>query len=255
MNQLRRVSPSLIVALLALFVAVGGTAIAVNKINGKTIKKKTIPANRVKPNALTGKQINEAKLGVVPKATTADSATSAQNATTADTATTADAATTAGTADSAATADVADDSKRLGNVLATSYTRGGGTMVRKRVLIDAGDTSETIVTISNGGTLRGGCGAGADQLNLTMFNSTSATRDVVLSAINTFDNPPAGVAADQSLAPNATTSPAVSLLGSIGFVSTVTPGTSSITSLQVAHVDKGSQCEVIVTGWTNGTVS
>ncbi|HEY5943495.1 MAG TPA: hypothetical protein VIT89_11635 [Solirubrobacterales bacterium] len=61
-----------VIACLALFIALGGSVYAANKISGKQIKKsslpgnrikpKTIPANRIKPNSLTGKQINEKTL-------------------------------------------------------------------------------------------------------------------------------------------------------------------------------------------------
>lgn len=51
------------VALLALVVAMGGTAVAGNLINGGDIKKNTV----------TGKQVKESSLGKVPKATKADS--------------------------------------------------------------------------------------------------------------------------------------------------------------------------------------
>jgi hypothetical protein len=63
-----------VVALLALFIALGGSVYAASKIDGKTIKKGTIPANRVKADSLGGKQINESKLGEVPSAATAGSA-------------------------------------------------------------------------------------------------------------------------------------------------------------------------------------
>ncbi|MGB2710133.1 MAG: hypothetical protein WBC33_01350 [Conexibacter sp.] len=79
----RRPSAGLVVAIVALFVALGGTSYAAVKISGVTIQKGTIPANRVVPNALTGKQIDEAKLGAVPlasKALSADNATAAQSA-------------------------------------------------------------------------------------------------------------------------------------------------------------------------------
>lgn len=71
-----------VVACLALFIALGGSVYAAGKINGKQIKRnsvpgnrikpKTIPANRIKPksltasqvkaNSLTGKQINQKSL-------------------------------------------------------------------------------------------------------------------------------------------------------------------------------------------------
>ncbi len=56
-----------VVACLALFIALGGSVYAAGKINGKQIKKssvpgnrikpKTIPPNRIKPESLTGNQV------------------------------------------------------------------------------------------------------------------------------------------------------------------------------------------------------
>jgi hypothetical protein len=46
-----------VVAVAALFFALGGTVYAAGKISGSTIKPKSIPANRIKPNSLTGKQL------------------------------------------------------------------------------------------------------------------------------------------------------------------------------------------------------
>jgi hypothetical protein len=58
----------MIVALLALFVALAGTAWAAQSINGGAIKKHTIGAGKIKHKTLTGYQINTNKLGVVPAA-------------------------------------------------------------------------------------------------------------------------------------------------------------------------------------------
>ena len=92
-RHIPRPSPSMIVALLALFVAMGGTVYAASTINGKTIKKNSLPGNRIKKktvtgnrlknNTVTGTQVNEATLGKVPSAATADTATTATTATTA----------------------------------------------------------------------------------------------------------------------------------------------------------------------------
>jgi hypothetical protein len=54
-----RITFSNVVALLALFFALGGTVYAAAKISGKTIKPKSIPANRIKPNSLSSKQIKD----------------------------------------------------------------------------------------------------------------------------------------------------------------------------------------------------
>ncbi len=65
---MRRPSPAMIVALIALVVALGGTAIAAQTINGGAIKKQTIGGGKLKQKTLTGFQINTNKLGVVPAA-------------------------------------------------------------------------------------------------------------------------------------------------------------------------------------------
>jgi hypothetical protein len=67
-------SPALLVAGLALVVAVssGTAAVAASLITGAQIKDRSITAVDVARNALTGVEINESKLGVVPRATTAD---------------------------------------------------------------------------------------------------------------------------------------------------------------------------------------
>ena len=51
-----------VVAVLALFVALGGSAYAAGKFSGKQIQPKSLPGNRVKPNSLTTKQIKDATL-------------------------------------------------------------------------------------------------------------------------------------------------------------------------------------------------
>jgi hypothetical protein len=100
---IRRQAPALLVAVAALVVALGGTVYAAAKINGHTIKPKSIPgnrlaprsvpANRLKPGALsgsalapgsvTGIQVDASTLGQVPTAVHADSADSAHDAETA----------------------------------------------------------------------------------------------------------------------------------------------------------------------------
>jgi hypothetical protein len=103
-------SPALAISILALFVALGGTVYAAKKakIDGKTVKVKSLPgnrvqlrsiaANRLKPGALqtalsgqkdgliTGAEINELSLGQVPNAAHAETADSAKSAIDAQTA-------------------------------------------------------------------------------------------------------------------------------------------------------------------------
>jgi hypothetical protein len=100
---LRRQAPALVVAGLALVAAFGGTVYAAGKINGRTIKVKSlpgnrlavgsVPGNRLKPGALrgnllapgsiTGVQIDASTLGQVPSAVHAETADSAHDAETA----------------------------------------------------------------------------------------------------------------------------------------------------------------------------
>ena len=102
-----RGSPALVIAVLALFVALGGSVYAAKKarIDGRAIRAKSIPGNRVKPRSiaanrlkpgvlrnaaipgqLTGVDINELTLGQVPSAAHADTAGTAQSAVDAQTA-------------------------------------------------------------------------------------------------------------------------------------------------------------------------
>jgi hypothetical protein len=64
----RRPSPAMVVAIVALVVALAGTAYAAQTINGGAIKKQTIGGGKLKQKTLTGFQINTNKLGVVPSA-------------------------------------------------------------------------------------------------------------------------------------------------------------------------------------------
>ncbi len=105
---MRLPSPALVVSVLALFVALGGTVYAAKKakIDGRAVKVKSLPgnrlkvgsvtANRLKPGTLstalaqagpiTGAEIDELSLGQVPEAAHAETADNAQNAVQAQTA-------------------------------------------------------------------------------------------------------------------------------------------------------------------------
>lgn len=83
MSQFRasRPSPALVISIIALFVALGGSAYAASKIGTKNIKSNAITAAKIKKNAVTsakikkdavtGAKINEATLGAVPTAVNA----------------------------------------------------------------------------------------------------------------------------------------------------------------------------------------
>ncbi len=56
--RLRRVHPATLIALLALFVAVGGPAEAARLINGKTIRKGTVRGRQIKDRSLTTRDLS-----------------------------------------------------------------------------------------------------------------------------------------------------------------------------------------------------
>lgn len=58
MTRIRKVLTfSNVIALIALFVALGGTVYAAGKINGKQIKASSLPGNRLKPKTITAGKI------------------------------------------------------------------------------------------------------------------------------------------------------------------------------------------------------
>jgi len=105
---LRLPSPALVIAVIGLFVAMGGTVYAAKKarIDGKAVKVKSLPGNRVKPRSIpanrlkpgtlqaalqqagpiTGAEIDELSLGQVPNAAHAETADRAQSTVDAQTA-------------------------------------------------------------------------------------------------------------------------------------------------------------------------
>jgi hypothetical protein len=70
MSKLSRLrpSPALVVSIVALVVALAGTAYAAGRINGDSIVGQSISGHKLKKNTLNGNQINNQKLGVVPTA-------------------------------------------------------------------------------------------------------------------------------------------------------------------------------------------
>jgi len=149
MRLFRHLTFSNVIALLALFVALGGAAYAGSKINGQSIvnksigggklKNETITANKIKkgtitsaqiaPGSIDSTQINISTLTTVPSATTATTATSATTATTAKTAETATKATSAVSADEADEADTAttaDNAKHAEEADTAKYANVAG---------------------------------------------------------------------------------------------------------------------------------
>jgi hypothetical protein len=83
--RLQRPSPAMVVALIALLVALGGTGYAAFKlpngsVGGKQIKKNAVTSIKVKNHSLRGVDINAATLATVPSATHAAGADAATRA-------------------------------------------------------------------------------------------------------------------------------------------------------------------------------
>jgi hypothetical protein len=90
--RLRRPSPAMLIAIVALVSSFAGPALAnqavdlarkAKLINGSKIKARSIAGSKLKNNTVTGKQVAESSLGQVPKANTANTAGSAATAVTA----------------------------------------------------------------------------------------------------------------------------------------------------------------------------
>jgi hypothetical protein len=91
----RRPAPATVIALVALFVALGGTSYAAlvitgknikngsitgkdiknSTLTGKKVKNRSLTGSDIKSGSITGKQIAESKLGTVPSANNANNAT------------------------------------------------------------------------------------------------------------------------------------------------------------------------------------
>lgn len=63
-----RITSAHIIAALALFVALGGSAYAVNKIDGSDIRDRSLTSREFKSNSVNGRVVKERSLGAVPRA-------------------------------------------------------------------------------------------------------------------------------------------------------------------------------------------
>jgi hypothetical protein len=82
-----RLTSAHVIALIALFVALGGTVYAAGGFSGRDIRRGSLPGNRIANDSVTGAQVEESSLGTVPSATRAAAATRSDVATKADFAT------------------------------------------------------------------------------------------------------------------------------------------------------------------------
>ena len=62
--HLKKPSPAMTVALIALFVALGGSGYAAVTINGNNIRNRSIPGVKLKYNTLTGREVRVSALGL-----------------------------------------------------------------------------------------------------------------------------------------------------------------------------------------------
>jgi hypothetical protein len=163
MLKLRRPSPSMIVALTALAVALGGTAFAAGVvINGKLLKNGSVTGNKLKKDTLSGTQIKESKLGKVPRATNADRATAAVNA---------KSALRAATAQSAAQAVNADT---VGHLRPDAFVQGGGQRFFLNKSLSANTAQTNAFDIPTLGSVEMTCPSNS-QTKLTITNATGQT--------------------------------------------------------------------------------
>jgi len=135
----KHLNPTSLIAMVALFVALGGVSYAaatisgsslVNKsVAGKKLKDKTVTGGKVKNDSLTGTQVKESTLGKVPSAASADqaaSAATATNATNADNATNATNATTAANATAISDDTVSSSKVQDGTLTGSDVGRRAG---------------------------------------------------------------------------------------------------------------------------------
>jgi hypothetical protein len=129
-----------VTATIALFVALGGVGYAAGVINGSEIRERSIPADRIGRNVLTGTEIRESSLATVRRATSAASATRATTAT------------SAARADTAASADRAGDANTLDGIDSTGFFRGS--LITGRGEIRPGVAPATIADFPGMGRLQ-----------------------------------------------------------------------------------------------------
>lgn len=79
-SRFSRPSPALVISLIALFVALGGTGYAALKVSGKNVKNRSLTGKDIKRNSLGRNEVKESSLGKVGSAGRADSAGSAGSA-------------------------------------------------------------------------------------------------------------------------------------------------------------------------------
>jgi hypothetical protein len=156
----RDISPSMVVALVALVLSLSGTAYAVHGIDGRQLKNRSVTHIKIAKGTLTGTEINMSQLGQVPSsaravhAAAADSAIAAGHATSAGSAETAGRAATAGQAVTADSATTAGSASTLGGLSPGSFVRGAGSFFTAHIVLNS-PTPTSILTVPGLGELTG----------------------------------------------------------------------------------------------------
>ncbi|MBJ7353424.1 MAG: hypothetical protein JHC98_01235 [Thermoleophilaceae bacterium] len=153
----RKPSPALVISIIALVVALGGTSYAAVKINGKAIKKGTISGKALKKNTLTGTQINESKLAKVPSAISADNAL---------------------------------NSAKLGGLAPESFVQGSARVITHNTTLPQG-TDATIIEIPGLAQLTGECN-GSSAVGFTFKSLGSAVSFRFSALVSNTVAPPTG---------------------------------------------------------------
>jgi hypothetical protein len=175
------------VALLALAIALGGTAYAAGLINGSQLKDRSVAAVKIKKHTLTGTEINVSKLGTVPNAAHAADAVNAITATNAGTALHADSATTSTTAQTATTATNAThatNADALGGLGPSSFVQGSAKEFGIAMSEAPNTAPQNLVAVPEIGELTMAC-SNSGASTLTLANGTGATMDASLTSVVT----------------------------------------------------------------------
>lgn len=192
----RRPSASMVVALIALVVAMSGSAVAASRLirGDSLIRKGSLSGNRLRRHTITGTQINLRKLGTVPKARSAGHAGSAGYAVNATNATNAQNASHASTADNAAHASSADNASALGGQPASSFLTTGDRVGTNGIVKVAGTPSGATVTLFTQGpfTVSMTCTRSGTDTSLDVYAASSESG----SDLDGYTNAPANTLED-----------------------------------------------------------
>ena len=171
----------MVVAIIALFVAASGSAVAASRMfNGdRLIRKHTLSGNRLRNHTLTGTQINMGKLGKVPNARHADRAGFASSANFATNAGVASNATVAANATDASHATNADNATHATNAdNATTAANLTGLTRFIKTVAPSGTNAATAAVVSLGTsgplTVEGKCWTNSGAITANVFLSTTA---------------------------------------------------------------------------------